>query len=186
MKRTDRFTLTLFCVISILLAGCSRLQQHQRVARTLSAFMKSPLFLPDTAIQVLSGSSDTIALPQSVSGHTMVVYYGPHDCSSCVISHLDKLEELFIWSEELNSFNVLLLFSPRREKINEVIDLLSVLNWSRPVYIDFKGQMKNNVKIPEEERFHEFLLDKNMRPVFVGNPLYSKKMKETFLEAINY
>ena len=188
MRIIISFIMALVCVVSCLatMTGCSRVRQRQQVARTLSDFMESMIELPDSAIRVLSGQSDTIAFPESINTYTMVIYCAPEDCSGCVISHIVEYEELFAWSEELGSFDLQIVFSPLVEEVKEVTSLLSVLDWDRPIYVDYKGSMKHRNVIPIEDRYHAFLLDRRKHPVFVGNPLHSKKMKDVFMEALTF
>lgn len=60
-----------------------------------------------------------------------------------------------------------------------------VLDFPYLVYVDYSGSFaETNMSIPEDNRFHSFLLNKEGRPVFVGNPLASDRMMELFKEAL--
>ena len=92
---------------------------------------------------------------------------------------------LYELSDSIGTFRIVTIFAPRQEEYDEVIRQLMVLDFPYPVYVDFDGSFrKANPCIPEDKRFHSFLLDKEGHPVFVGDPLASDRMMELFKEAL--
>lgn len=52
-----------------------------------------------------------------------------------------------------------------------------------PIYIDQYGEFRSlNPRIPDDKRFHSFLLNKNGYPIYVGNPLNSQKLFDIFIK----
>ena len=76
-------------------------------------------------------------------------------------------------------------FSPGSEELEDVRLQLAVQDFSFPVYVDTYGSFaRENTGIPEDERFHSFLIGGDGRPVFVGNPLGSEKMQDIFQKVL--
>ena len=79
----------------------------------------------------------------------MIIYYDSADCSSCRISHLIELEPLY-WAAEEGHYDVVTIFSPRAEEIEEFRLQLSVQDIGFPVYVDTYGSFAGeNAGIPE-------------------------------------
>ncbi len=79
--------------------------------------------------------------------------------------------------------SVVVLFVPAEEDLQETVQLVSQENISIPVYVDFEGGFLDN-KIPEDVRFHSFLLDEDGHPVVVGNPISSERIRDLMLNQI--
>ena len=59
----------------------------------------------------------------------------------------------------------------------------SALNY--PVFIDSCGYfMRNNMFIPQESVYHTFLVDDQLHPILVGNPLSNRHINELFYHII--
>ena len=63
---------------------------------------------------------------------------------------------------------------------------LSRLQIEIPVYIDVENSfLKDNTIIPSDLRMHSFLINRFGKPIFVGDPVSSDKLKMSFLRAID-
>ena len=118
--------------------------------------------------------------------NALVILYDSLECSSCQIGHLYD----YLWSyEKLDSIQgcqLMTIFSPRQEEYDEVVKQLMILNFPYPIYVDMSGSFRKiNKCIPDDRRFHSFLIDKNGKPVFVGNPMSGPRMMELFMEAVS-
>ena len=145
----------------------------------LSSFMETEIELP-ADMEVYAEGGFSTAVLDSLSPVKMIIYYDSADCSSCRISHLIELEPLY-WAAEEGHYDVVTIFSPRAEELEEFRLQLSVQDIGFPVYVDTYGSFAGeNAGIPEDERFHSFLVGGDGRPVFVGNPLGSEKLQDIF------
>jgi len=117
----------------------------------------------------------------------MIVYVDSSECTTCRISHLDMYHSLFHLSEQKKSFVLMILFY--NSKVFEDVSLetfLSRLQIEIPVYIDVENSfMKDNTIIPSDLRMHSFLINRFGKPIFVGDPVSSDKLKMSFLRAID-
>ena len=79
-----------------------------------------------------------------------------------------------------------MIFSPKEEEYDALVKELMIADYPYPIYVDYNGVFRKlNPQIPEDRRFHCFLLDKNGYPVFVGNPVASERMMELFKTALD-
>ena len=63
----------------------------------------------------------------------------------------------------------------------ELIKLASKAELDFPIYIDQENCINGQKIIPDDLRFHYFLIDRDRRPVFVGHPLKGARLKELFI-----
>ena len=146
-------------------------------------FVNSEIILPDSLClvhddQVLTVSPD-IARP------TLIIFIDSTSCTSCQISHLNEFEKLFDLSAGSELFDMMILFSPKTEETSKLIKdiLLSVIEYD--IYVDSNSEfMLYNEQIPSDERFHIFLINKEKKPIFVGNPLATEELWKIFLKRI--
>lgn len=169
------------CAVSLLLSvSCNR----QYIANTLVEFTKSEIFFPKN-MEVCADGTFSMAVMNSLRPVKMIIYYDSTECSSCRISHLIELEALYADASEDGRYDVVTIFSPGVESLEEVRLQLAVGDFSFPVYIDTYGSFAEaNGSIPEDERFHSFLTDEDGHPVFVGNPVGSERLQGLFQEVL--
>ena len=179
MTMKNKFLL-LAAIPLLLFAGCAR----HKVARELKEFQASEIVVPSGLQQVharciseYSGDGKTALL---------VNYYDSTDCSSCRNAHLVDLLDLYELGDRHPEFQVLTIFSPADDRYDEVMAELMRNDFHYPVYVDYEGLFrKANPQIPSDERFHSFLLDKNMSPVFVGNPVAGQELWRLFMTVLD-
>ena len=171
----------MFVSLSVLMTSCG----EYGVSRHLRDFMDSTISIPND-IQVVSERQVHQVAASIIAGSKLVILYDSLECSSCQIGHLYD----YLWSYEkldsIQSCQLMTIFSPRQEEYDEVVRQLMVLNFPYPIYVDMSGSFRKiNKCIPDDKRFHSFLLDKNGKPVFVGNPMSGPRMMELFMEAVS-
>lgn len=171
--RTRLFVLVLFSFV--LLTGCEQF----RLRKQLQSFMSMELILPRDVLMITNGriASSNLETTKPV----LVFYHGPESCSSCVINHmydyLSGLEEILAGGK----CEIIILFSPSGEDSNEVIDRVRELEFPLPICVDrYCDFPRGNKDFPRDERFHCFLLNTKSYPVFVGDPLSSKRLYDLF------
>ena len=99
------------------------------------------------------------------------------------LSHLKQSESILESFDSAPAASVVVLFVPAEEDLQETVQLVSQENISIPVYVDFEGGFLDN-KLPEDVRFHSFLLDEDGHPVVVGNPISSERIRDLMLNQI--
>lgn len=116
----------------------------------------------------------------------LIIYYDSLSCNSCQVSHLFKLTALYELADSTEAFDVMTIFSQKAEEYDELMKELMIRNFYYPLFIDVDGSFRKlNQDIPEDTRFHSFLINEDSHPVFIGNPvenydlwnLFNKKLK---------
>lgn len=170
--------------VSLVLLSLVSCGARQEVRKVLSAFMDTEIVLPGD-MEVYEDGTFSMAVMDSLCPVKMIIYYDSTECSGCRISHLIELEALYADASEDGRYDVVTVFSPGVEALEEVRLQLAVQDFSFPVYIDTYGSFaEENGSIPEDERFHSFLTDRDGHPVFVGNPVGSERLQGLFQEVL--
>lgn len=88
----------------------------------------------------------------------MVIYYGKEACSECKINHLYELISRLILS----------------------------CGFQYPLYLDTNDDfLYLNPEFPKEEIFDSILIDSEGQPIFIGNPVRSIELWNTFKSALS-
>ncbi len=175
---TKRALYFLLCVL--IFVSCST--KKAQIRKDLLAFQNQEIVVPANFIEVCEGqlrlySPDT--LPH------FVVYVDSSFCSGCTIGRLHDYDGLYEMSRETGAFSVMMIFSPREEEFVTVMDDLVNCEYENAVLLDVGGAFAHqNPHIPQDARFHYFLLDGRGYPVFVGNPLQTEKLYDLFIELL--
>lgn len=164
----------------LLISSCS----NQKIRHDLRAFQRAEVSLSVQFEVVLNRNIGREVLEDEVV--SMVMYYDSTECSQCKISHLSHCLPLYEMADSNALFRVITIFAPRQEECGEVMASLMMQDFPYPIYVDFDGSFrKANSSMPEDKRFHSFLLDKDGHPVFVGNPIASEEMWGLFEIALD-
>lgn len=179
MKRIQIFCL-LLSATALLTTGCT----EYKIKQELRHFMRETVTLPEYLESVDKRNISQTPLPEGKAA--MVFYYDSLECGSCKVNHLVDLEPLYEMSDSLGTFDVVTVFAPRIEDYDELVRQLMVRNFRYPIYVDTEGIIsKTNPCIPDDKRFHSFLINKEGHPVLVGNPVESDRMWGLFIKALD-
>lgn len=153
------------------------------VSRQLKAFMNYKIVMPYGIQEISERNIKQVDLDNNVR---LVILFDSLECSSCEINKLFNYVSSYEKIHSIQSCQLMTIFSPRQEEYDEVVKQLMVLNFPYPIYVDMSGSFRKiNKCIPDDKRFHSFLLDKHGKPVFVGNPMSGPRMMELFMEAVS-
>ena len=145
----------------------------------MTDFMGSVIVIPDDLECICNREIENICI-EDLKPVRFVVYYDSLDCSSCRISHLAELYPLLDLADS-GDFSVVTIFSPRQEELEDVRVKLMIADYDFPVYVDVNGTFsRRNKCIPSDVRFHEFLINGQGVPLFVGNPTSNEKLSDLF------
>ena len=168
----------------ILIASCSQ----WRIKNEIESFSKEAIRLP-TDLEIVQ---DGVVLPDSLKQTLtnpvkLILYFSANRCTSCVIKGLRDYDKIFALKVE-NQFSPLIIFSPRdrAQEYKALITDLKLQSLPYPIYIDKHDEFQQlNTKLPEDTRYHIFLLDKDNHIVLVGNPLASNAMWSLFKSTLD-
>lgn len=159
--------LILIGVACATLVSCS---EHSRVKRIMSDFVKSEIRIPNDLECIYNGEVIEWEI-DTLKHYKFIVYYDSLDCSSCRINNLSDLLPIYGMADTSN-FTPMTIFSPRRDNIEDVRMQLFMANYDFPIYLDVSGNFSTmNKCIPDDSRFHYFLISDEGIPLVVGNPI---------------
>lgn len=172
--------LVLYLLLAFLATSCG----HASLSRQLKSFSKETIVIPDELTEVRGHNVSRIS--DTRKEFTFVTYFDSLSCSRCQIAHLSDYTDLYEVADSVGVLDFLVVFSPRDEEYDEVVKELVLNDFPYPVYVDYGGYFrKANASIPEDSRFHSFLLDRDGHPAFVGNPVASQKLWDLFEKALD-
>lgn len=149
----------------------------------VNAFEKKSLAMPDSLL-VVKPNGITRSKVQT-DRKQLIVYIKSTECTACKISSLTKLEDLYDYSQDNGMFDLLVLFCTDSTFIDTVTPLISNASIPFPVYFDVSGYFESQNKLPTDNKYNMFLIDESRKPIYVGNPLASKKLNYLFESVLN-
>jgi len=162
----------LACASVVVSISCSN---KQIIRQTLRRFEKTTIYFPSYMLVSRGGKMELSPVPE---GFKYVIYISPKDCSTCEISHLAENEVIFNLGNKYN-FNTLIIVSPSDESLEQTEWLIASRESDFPIWYDkdFSFRINNKGAIPEDKRFHRFLVNPDGVPVLIGN-LQNVKIQE--------
>lgn len=167
--------------VIILFSGCNR---NAELKRILTDFNKTTITIPDDMEMYFKDYSRTIKT-ERLKPYIFVIYISPEECIGCAISNIAKYETIESKCKE-NKISFLPIISPVKEEIELMKYYIDEAECQFPVYIDVMGSFtRQNPEIPQDKRFHVFLIGPDMKPCFVGDPTKNAKLKELFVNTLS-
>jgi len=159
------------CVFPLfILCSCT----NNRLVKDVERFKGQEIIIPADLDAVWNGR-DTILTGFTEAPIKLVVWYDSLGCTSCEANKMHVWDNIANYADSLSQwFNIVYLFSPKREDLYHVRAVLKREKFDYQVFIDKDATfVKQNSKLPKNRQLHSFLLDKNNKVVLVGNPLHN-------------
>lgn len=167
-------------LISVLLvSGCA----SRRMTREVEEMMSARIVVPDDVFVI----KDKNVLQYDDDGDkaTLVMFHDSTVCNPCHVGHMYDYLHFYEYADSTGLFDIMMIFSPREAEYDEVMSEAVILDYPYPLYVDYGGSFRReNACIPDDDRLHCFLMDKDNRPVFIGNPLLSHELWVLFENAL--
>ena len=161
-------------VVILLASACS--------SDPIARFFEGRYSLPDILFQVDDEGGRYVRT--STERPVFLVWFSREDCSECAVSHLEeKFYYLKRLADQTGLFDVLFVMSPKDGEIDHISEMISAYEFSWPVYLDPSNECE--ILLPEDSRFHMFLMDTSGKPVWLGSPLKDGTINDQFYAAIN-
>lgn len=161
------------------LGSCS----SHRIRRELESFLSQEVVFPSSITCVSKTMQGTNLLLDSIP--RLVIYVDSTQCSTCRVGHLAEYIPLHERAVQEKRFMLAVILSPPASEYDNIVHLLDVYDYPFPVYLDKNHSFrKENSFIPDDARFHAFLIDRSLHPVMVGDPTRSEKLRQLFEQTI--
>lgn len=181
MKQILKITLIVISTLCL----CSSCNRKHDLKDTLGKFMSNVIIIPDSLSVILDGNLVAHSSLDMYKDKKLIMFVDSSLCTSCRISALNNMIELYELSETDGRFSVIAIFSPAINESQYIEEMLKHLYFPYPLYIDRNHLFLQINSIPKDSRFHNFLIDKEGRILCVGNPLGNSKLKSVFMAALN-
>lgn len=170
-----RVRLIILLGLFLCIDGCS----NNRIRDVLETFLSQEVTFPSTLICCSSDTDGVTSLRDSIP--KLIIYVDSTQCSSCRVSHLSEYIPLYDDALRSRRYTLSIILSPPMSEYGHIAHLLELYNYPFPVFLDKSHSFrKENGFIPDDARFHAFLTDQANRPVLVGDPVRSKKIRQLF------
>jgi len=157
------------------IGGCS----NKRIREALESFLSQEVSFPSTLICCSGGTDGVNPLRDSIP--KLIIYVDSTQCSSCRVSHLSEYIPLYDDALRSGRYTLAIILSPPVSEYGHIAHLLELYKYPFPVYLDKDHSFrKENGFIPDDIRFHAFLTDRSRRPVLVGDPVRSDRLRNLF------
>ena len=172
MKKRVFFLVVLFVVIAVAMTGCKKAKLRSQ----LKELMGSTIVLPDRITCVYNG--EVFQMPDSLRKKAkLIVFVDSSECHACKLSQLSRYDRLSQLADATKKFEFLFMLGNTHFGRITLVQYLSDLDLSFPVYVDeacvFLG---NNSIIPSESIFHSFFLNSDDKILFVGDPILNERV----------
>src|SRR5690554_324480 len=177
MKHISILIITLLSVLS----ACQD-KNKQEITQIIKEWQGKEIVFPENPIFTQFGN-DTITYQIPESEYKIVLYVDSVGCTSCILQ-LHKWKELIEEVDSLSGGTVPVLFFFHPKDTREIAYLLKRDDITIPVCIDEKDHFNSINNFPTNQSFQCFLLDKDSKVVFIGNPVHNTRIKEMYLSEI--
>ena len=170
-----------FLFILLFLTSCKE-NKGERIAQLIQTWENREIKFPDNSVFTIQGK-DTVDFEIKDSDFKIVTYIDSTGCTGCklqLLEWLDFMQEVDSLSNKKVSF--IFYFHPKSKK--ELRRLLRLNEFTHPVCLDDKDEFNNLNNFPKERELQTFLLSKDNMVIAVGNPHYTRAIKDIYLKRI--
>lgn len=174
--------LTIVLFVLVALTSCKNRFEREAESIVKEWTGKTIVNIPDSNYIVHNGKTlDTCSLAKS---ELMIVsYINRSEATSCML-HLHDWEKFISYIDSLTNKQVKCALIANPENKYEFIDILEKYGFKHPIYIDEKDDFNKANHFPSKMSFHTFLVDNKNKVIFIGNPINSKGVRESYINLL--
>ncbi|KUK59654.1 MAG: hypothetical protein XD81_0758 [Bacteroidetes bacterium 38_7] len=173
--------ITLLIGSCILLFSCKE-NEKEEIRKIVSEWQDKEIIFPEDVVFTRYGH-DTLQYEMPESDYKILLYVDSTGCTSCKLQ-LHKWREFITEVDSLTSGSVPVLFFFHPKDKRELAYLLKRDEITVPVCLDENDRLNFLNRFPSRDDFQCFLLDKDNKVVYIGNPIYNLRIKEMYLSRI--
>ena len=155
------------------LFGCNNIQTLDNPALILGR----PMVIPNEQEWKIGQRDTLIDISNDIK---IVAYYNFKGCMSCRLKQLRSWELIIREIETLkqkDSIDINLVFIFGCESNNRITsEYINKYNFNYPIMYDKNRNFEKLNKLPTDDLYHVFLLNKNNQVLLVGSPIFSPKL----------
>ena len=181
MRLTGWLTIVIF---SLSLVQC---KNNPNIEGTLYKMKSAPIVVDVSEYEAVYEPTDVTKRYKQHGCPTYLMYVDSMRCSPCKLSNLPCLDDYRREVEaKYGRMNFLVIYEPSSSDSVSINDFVDTTSFSIPVYKDCNHVFsRHNGHIPDEDCYHDFLMDEKGRIIVVGCPILSKKVEQLFQQALD-
>ena len=168
--------LVILCFFSY---SCTSSDKHD-IQKVYSDFTTRTITLPHINTYFKDGNSCSFSFSNA---YKIILYANPIGCMSCKLQ-LPQWEKFINELDLITNSRVDVIVYAKPQNEDDIIKILKRYNYNKSICIDMEDCFKTTNELPEDERFHCFLLDNNNNIVLIGNPIHNSRIKELYIRTI--
>ena len=184
MKVRDMTLFGLLAIGSVVVLLSGWCSSRRFVEDTMTAMIGYRIEFPDSLSTVNADQIEDSALLSYKGKAKLVMSVSSDECTTCTISKMYLADTLFR-IKSYDDFVPMVIIRPEESQRDSILEAIR-FNWFEfPVYEDREGRfMKINPVIPEDGRFHTFLVGRDDRILLVGNPMLDERIMKLYMETL--
>ena len=158
---------------------------NMNIRKELKRMMNFEITIPHLHHAIFNGEDVVMHFPNEASVR-MIALFDSTFCASCHLPNMKVWNEVIAYSKASHSrFEPIFIFSPKQEEVVSLKQSLRDNMFEWPLFIDENGDfLKNNHVIPQDSRFHTFLLNSENKIILVGSPVNNEVLWDMYKEQI--
>ena len=162
------FRIVLLSAILCVSVSCNNRNVRKEVVRMIN----SEITIPHLYDAIFNGK-DTVMHISEDAYFRMIILFDSTFCAYCHFPEMEVWNELILYSTAtISKFVPIFIFCPGQGKVSALKLTLKQSHFKWPLFIDENDEfLKRNTVIPQDSRYHTFLLNSENRIVLVGNPV---------------
>jgi len=164
-----------FVILSFILLSCDYINKDSK--GTLNTTSVQSIVFPDSLISQQSLLDSAISLSQLIKKPLKVVTYLKGDCPVCIY----ELKEWSVYIKTRQCLkNAKFLFIVYSNDAILLKHQVKEINFDFPIFVMTNDSFYKINKLPFENRYHTFLLDKSNKVLIAGSPIVMPEVKTAY------
>ena len=173
-----------YLAIGLSLCSCSRRNTtKKKIEEMVKSWQEKEIIFPEGLIFTKHGK-DTIGYNIPASEYKIILYVDSVGCTECKLQ-LHKWKEFITEVDSLTNGAVPVLFFFYPKDLREISFLLRRDSIHIPVCIDKQNRMNRINHFPSHQMYQCFLVDKENKVIYIGNPVHNRKIRDIYLSTIS-
>jgi hypothetical protein len=172
MNKMRKKSKIVFLMIFLVFFACKEGRRRTEIAQIVTEWVGKTIQFPDIESFCINNEDSP---PSESKDYSILLYVDSTGCTSCRLN----LDTWKIYIEELGE-EVDFLFYFRPKTKGELLSILKTAQFNHPVYIDEQDELNKLNKLPANQSFQCFMLDKDNKVVLIGNPVSNYKIWDLY------
>ncbi|MDR2773235.1 MAG: redoxin domain-containing protein [Tannerella sp.] len=158
-----------YILTGLLLLGLYSCRPVSETEKEMKQFLGSKVDLPNTLVQQLPIENDFY----------LIIYLEAEDCIPCSLNKVTLLDR---YRDDLKKFNTsVVLIIKENDNREQIKELFAGMKIEYPFFFDKDDYLlENNHIISTNPLCHTFIIDKNMKIIWIGSPVANAKSIERY------